>query len=414
MTNTRATSGMDSGGNRRQRALTAAYYLAFVTLGMAGAILGPTLPSLAEQTQSQLSEASFLFTAVAVGYLAGSLLAGQLYDRVAGNTVMATGLFVMGLMLLLTPFLPQIRLLILVIAILGVAQGTVDVGGNALLVWVHGRSVGPFMNGLHFFWGLGALISPIIVGQTLLARGEISWAFWALAVMTVPVAIWLLRLSSPAARTEAQSQDGTTKAQDRTSPRPASRERAVVLMVTLLLFLFVGVESGFGGWIYSYALALDLSSTTTAAYLTSAYWGALTFGRLLAIPIASRVRPRWILLADAVGCLASVTVLLLWPRTPLATWVATISMGLFMASVFPTAITLAEHRVTITGQITGWFLVGASMGGMTLPLVMGQIFESVSPQSAMALTAIYLILAMGVLFTLVFYSERQLPNKQTL
>jgi fucose permease len=185
-------------------------------------------------------------------------------------------------------------------------------------------------------------------------------------------------------------------------------------MVTLLLFLFVGVESGFGGWIYSYALALDLSSTTTAAYLTSAYWGALTFGRLLAIPIASRVRPRWILLADAVGCLASVTVLLLWPRTPLTTWVATISMGLFMASVFPTAITLAEHRVTITGKITGWFLVGASMGGMTLPLVMGQIFESVSPQSAMALTAIYLILAMGVLFTLVFYSERQLPNKQTL
>lgn len=405
---------MDSGSSRRRRSLTAAYYLSFVALGMAGAVLGPTLPGLAEQAQSRLSEASFLFTAVAVGYLAGSLLAGRLYDRVPGNPVMAAGLLVMALTLALTPFLPQIWLMVLVIAVLGMAQGTVDVGGNALLVWVHGRSVGPFMNGLHFFWGLGALVSPIIIGQVLLARGDISWAFWILAVITAPVAIWLLRLSSPTGGTETQSPEGTAGAQAAYPPQPASRERTVVLLVTLLLFLFVGVEGGFGGWIYSYALALDLSGATAAAYLTSAYWGALTFGRLLAIPIASRVRPRWILLADAIGCLASVTVLLLWPKSPLATWAATIGMGLFMASVFPTAITLAEHRITITGKITGWFLVGASMGGMTLPLLMGQLFETISPQSAMALLALYLTLAAAILLALVFRSERRLSNKQTL
>jgi len=399
---------MDSGGNRRRWSLTAAYYLAFVALGLAGAILGPTLPGLAEQTRSRLSEASFLFTAIAVGYLAGSLLGGRLFDRVPGNPLMAAGLLVMASMLALTPFVPQIWFLILAITILGAAQGMVDVGGNTLLVWVHGRKVGPFMNGLHFFWGLGAFISPIIVGQALLTGGEISWAFWVLAVMLLPVAIWLLRLASPTPQSQSQAPIGTTGALETVDPRPVIRERTVVLLVTLLLFLFVGAEAGFGGWIYSYAVALDLSSATAAVYLTAAYWGALTFGRLLAIPVASRVRPGWILLTAAGGCLASASVLLLWPQSPSATWVATIGMGLFMASVFPTALTLAERRMTITGRITGWFLVGASMGGMTLPLLMGQLFESVSPQSAMALLTVYLILALGALLVLLFYSERRL------
>jgi fucose permease len=288
------------------------------------------------------------------------------------------------------------------------AEGTVDVGGNTLIVWVHGRKVGPYMNALHLAWGLGAFLFPIIVSRALLISGGIGWSFWILAALLLPVAVWLLRLPSPAA--PATNPEPATNSLAAGQQGFMTRERTVVILVTLLLFLFVGAEAGFGGWIYSYALALDLTNVTVAAYLTSAYWGALTFGRLLGIPIASWVRPRWILLIDAGGCLTSVAVLLLWPGSPAATWASTIGMGLFMASVFPAALTLAERRVAITGRITSWFLVGASMGGMTLPLLMGQLFEAVSPQSAMALLAVYLIFALAVLVVLAFHSRRRLPN----
>ena len=43
-----------------KRSTTAAYYLAFVVLGLILAIVGPTLPYLAEQTGSQVSQISFL------------------------------------------------------------------------------------------------------------------------------------------------------------------------------------------------------------------------------------------------------------------------------------------------------------------------------------------------------------------
>jgi FHS family Na+ dependent glucose MFS transporter 1 len=355
-----------------------------------------------------LAEISFLFTAVSLGYLVGSLLGGRQYDRVPGHLLMAANLLVMAFVLAIAPLVPQIWILALVMVVLGIAEGTVDVGGNTLIVWVHGRRVGPYMNALHFCWGFGAFLFPIIVSQALSISGGIRWSFWILAVLVLPVAAWLLRLPSPAPPAAGPGQAGGTTALDQ--PDRSTQERLAVVLVTLLLFLFVGAEGGFGGWIYSYALAFDLASATVAAYLTSAYWGALTVGRLLGIPIARWLRPRWILLIDAVGCLLSAAVLLLWPGSPLATWVSTLGMGLFMASAFPAALTLAERRVAITGRITSWFLVGASLGGMTLPLLMGQLFESAGPQSAMALLVLYLAMALAILLVLTFRSQRRLSN----
>ena len=56
----------------------------------------------------------------------------------------------------------------------------------------------------------------------------------------------------------------------------------------LFYFLYIGYEAGFGVWIYTYALKLGLGTEITAAYLTSAFWAAFTFGRFLGIPTARR------------------------------------------------------------------------------------------------------------------------------
>jgi FHS family Na+ dependent glucose MFS transporter 1 len=390
-----------------QRSKTIGYYAAFFALGLATAALGPTLPSLAEHTQTDLSEISFLFIALSLGYLIGAFQSGRLYDRVAGHPLMAAGLIIMALTMAAAPLIPMLWLLAAALLILGMAEGAVDVGGNSLLVWVHGRRVGPYMNGLHFFFGLGAFFSPIIIAQAVMVSGDIVWAYWTLALLLLPAAGWLLRWSSP--RAQAASLDESVGRGSAAQPKCGPRERLLIALIALLLFLYVGAEAGFGGWIFTYAVALNLSGDMIAAYLTSAFWGALTVGRLLAIPIATRVRPRWVLLGDLTGCLASAGILILWPYSSKATWVGTIGLGFFMASIFPTALTLAGRHMTITGQITGWFLVGASMGAMILPWLIGQLFESVGPQSTMVAIAVDLVMAMGVFATLMLFLAR---NKQ--
>ena len=132
-----------------------------------------------------------------------------------------------------------------------------------------------------------------------------------------------------------------------------------MFLISTFIFLYVGAESGYGGWISTYALATGWDNEAEAALLTSAFWGALTAGRLLAIPMAVRFRPRTILIADLAGCLASISIMILWPNSYTLLWVGSIGLGFSMASVFPTAITLAERRMTITGGISRWFFAGA-------------------------------------------------------
>jgi fucose permease len=379
---------------------TIGYFAVFVVLGMETSILGPTLPGLAQQTAAQLAAISYLFTGHALGYMGGSFFGGRLYDRVPGHLVVVAMLALMATVLVLVPWIPVLWLLIPAWILLGVSGGALDVGGNTLMIWVHGRQVGPFMNALHFFFGLGSFLIPIIVAQAMALSGSFPWAYRVLALLVIPVALWMARVPSPASPNAANSQaDSERQAEAKTQPGVDARR--TVILICLLLGLYVGAEAAFGGWIYTYAVALDLSDVTTAAYLTSAFWGALTVGRLLAIPLATRFRPRSILFADLTGCLLSVGILLAGSGSVTATWLGAMGLGLSMASIFPTAMSLAEHRIPITGQVTGWFLVSASIGGMLLPWLIGQLFEPIGPQLTMLAILLDLVAAMLVLIVLV-------------
>ena len=153
-------------------AKTVGYYLAFIVLGLITGVFGPTLPDLARNTQATLNQISIIFAARSIGYLAGSFLSGRLYDRVRGHWIIAAVLLATALAFVLIPVIPLLGLLAAVVFALGIAEGAIDVGGNALIVWVHHDRVGPFMNGLHFFFGIGAFISPIVIAQVVL-----DWRF---------------------------------------------------------------------------------------------------------------------------------------------------------------------------------------------------------------------------------------------
>ncbi len=372
----------------KRLAITFGYYAAFIGLGLTTASLGPTLQNLADNTHSTLGQVSYLFTARSLGYLLGSLLGGRLYDRIQGHRVAGAVLLVMALTLALAPFIPILWLLTFDLLILGVGEGALDVGGNTLLVWLHRDRVGPFMNGLHFFFGVGAFLSPVIIAQAILNLGAFAWGYGLLALLLLVPMAWLPPLPSPVSKAQSEGR------------APERINYLLVGMIALFFFLYVGAESSYGGWVFTYATALKLADAANAAYLTSAFWGALTVGRLLAIPVARRFRPSQILLADLLGCGISLAVILAFPGSLLATWIGTIGVGLSMASIFPTMISLAGDWMATTGQITSFFFVGASTGGMFLPWVIGQLFEPVGPQVTMIAIFTNILLDLAVLAAL--------------
>ncbi len=160
------------------------------------------------------------------------------------------------------------------------------------------------------------------------------------------------------------------------------------------------MELGFGNWIYTYSLKLNLENEITAARLAAAFWGAFTFGRLLGVWISTRMRSKPILFMDIIGCAISIAIIIVGRQSSTALWIGTLGLGLSMASIFPTLIMLAGERMVITGTITGWFLVGAGVGSMLLPWLIGQVFVITGPQ---AMTTVLLVALVSFVLVLLFF-----------
>ena len=375
--------------------VTAAYYLAFILLGLTVAADGPALLKLAEHTSSTLDQISLIFIFGSLGYLVGSYIGGRVYDRVPGHRFMSGVLIFLGIIIALVPVVSSRWALFAVVLILGLAKGALDVGCNTLLLWVHNETVGPFMNGLHAFFGVGSFIAPLIVAQVIAVTDDINWVYWFFAVAAFPIAIWIWNLPSPAAR--------TVPAHHENAPFPI----LPVLIMVLCFVLYVGGEAGYGAWIYTYAFTLKFGTEVTAAYLTSAFWGSFTLGRLLGIWVSMRARSLTILVLDFAGCLVSLALILFFNDSAAFLWIGTILFGISQASIFPTFLTLAEERMHVTGTITGWFLVGAGMGGMILPWLIGQAFVRIGAGAMIGIILANVILNVLMLFFFTKVSVKQ-------
>jgi len=382
---------------------SAVYFAGFVALGLAMAIIGPTLPILAENTGSQISQIGILFTVRSLGGLIGAPLTGRLYDRRPGHKILALVLLAMALMLALLPLGNHLWQLALVVFFLGIVEIGLDIGGNTLLMWLHGERVSPYMNALHFFFGVGAFFAPIILAQMLLLNegpAGVRWTYWLIALLMLPVAAWVWRTASP---------ESPEKANGNQNARPVPR--LILFFLIALFFLYVGAEVSFGGWIYSYALQQGLATAVSAAYLTSLFWGALMVGRLISVPLARWVPPRGMLAGALVGCLFSSALLLSRPDSMPVLYAGTAAMGLFMAVIFPTLLSFAERRMTISGRVTSWFFIGATLGAMSLPWLAGQVLDRVSPLAFLGLVAAILVAEMVVFLLLVLISWTR-PEKR--
>jgi fucose permease len=378
-------------------AVTALYYLSFVMLGLFTSSLGPTLPYLAGNVGATLQAASILFAARSFGYMMGALVGSRLYDKVAGHTLICAVLLGMSGVLALIPFVALLWLLTLSMFVLGALESTLDTGANTLLVWLHREKVGPFMNGLHFMFGVGAFLVPIVVAQATLHLGSPSWAYWFLALLPLPLLLVFTRLPSP--RAEARPQEA--------SGAPSRSVRSpLVLLIAGFFFFYAGVEIAFGNWIYSYAAQVGIADEITANYLTSAFWGAFTLGRLFTVPLALKLRPRQLLWLCQAGAAASLLPMLLAPQHTLLMWLGSIGLGVAIAAVFPTMITLAERNMTIQGSTMGVFFVGVSLGAMTIPWLIGQFFER-APYGMLITVAASFVLSTLMLLLILTQTHRQ-------
>jgi FHS family Na+ dependent glucose MFS transporter 1 len=347
---------------------SAMYFLLLLSLGLDWAVIGPALPALAAQTGRTLGAIGMVFFLGAAGGALGTLLSGWIFDWAPGRIVLGAAQLGSAALMFLMPHIPWFGLLLGLFIVKGIGAGAINTGANTLLSWTHREKAGPFVNALHFFYGLGSFLSPFLLGLVIASGATYRNAFHLLAGIDAVIGMLvLLTLHSPVPLPK-QPADGSAEV-------PALRVAPIVLSAAFFLFFYVGAELTFGGWISTYAITLHMADVVRAAYLTSAFWLVFTLGRLISIPAAIRFSPRQIIPVALTGCAVFLGLLILVPGSSAVLWIAAAGTGFCMAPIWPTGYTLAGQSLRLTARVSSLILLGDGIGGMVLPGLMGLLME---------------------------------------
>jgi fucose permease len=375
---------------------TILYSLAFVSLGFGSGSLGSTLPALAAQTNAEMKQISNIFIARSFGTMIGSWMIGRFYDRIAGHPLLATSLLAVAAAMALVPSAAQLPVLLALSAFMGIALASINVGGNALIALVHGERVRPFISVLHFAFGVGGYLAPLLVAQLERRADGLQLTYWLLALATVPVALFTFLSPSPLLR-EHRSFDSA-----------ASAPALMIALFAVFAFTQSGAEATAMGWYFSYAVESGMDRQA-AAYLNSGFWAAFTVGRLATIWMSIRFNAASLIVAGlSISLLIAIGLLVSTPA-PLFLWLGAIGLGLAVAPVYPNAFGLAERMVGLSGKITGLLLVGSAVGNMFWPWLTGQFFKSHGPQMMALVIALNLFGSLAIIAILILRPPR--PEK---
>ncbi|KAJ7999065.1 hypothetical protein DPEC_G00211540 [Dallia pectoralis] len=151
---------------------TLTYWSVFFSFGLCIAFLGPTILDLRCQTQSSLQDITWVFFAQQLFLMLGSAIGGLFKKTLCFSlSALLISSLVISVVFSIIPLCHHVLMLAVAMAISGTAMGVIDTISNLQLVKLYQKDSAVFLQVLHFFIGLGALVSPL-VADPFLADGN--------------------------------------------------------------------------------------------------------------------------------------------------------------------------------------------------------------------------------------------------
>lgn len=257
-----------------------------------------------------------------------------------------------------------------------------------MLLWLHGEAVGPYMQAMHFCFAVGALASPLVLRLVQTVTNSHATAFVVFGGVCLSLVAPLCLLRSVPPRTSESALDGNGQPGPR-DKRVVRQEWLLVLSAAWVLFMYVGLETGFGGFIVTYDVKGPPGlSEGDGQFMSSVYWGAIAVGRGSSIWAATRFTPTQMLVVSVVGSAASAALMLVFHAAPAVLWFGSATFGLCMACIFPTVVSLAETFMRVQGKHASVFVIGAGIGEMIIPTTIAFTIDNVGSVSFLVIITV--------------------------
>lgn len=345
-------------------------YMAFISLGLPDSLLGAAWPVMHQDLGVAISYAGIITMIIAMGTIISSLVSDWLTRKIGAGLV--TAISVMMTAVAMFGFATSNHFIMLCIWAVpyGLGAGAVDAALNNYVA-LHYAS--RHMSWLHCFWGVGASVSPYIMGQCL-TRGYGWDGGYRLVGVIQAVLTIMLFVSLPLWKKQNNTKDATS-----------TRARALTLKeifnikgVKLVLMTFLGycaLESTAGLWASSYLVEYRGLDSQLAAKFASLFFLGITFGRFLGGFIADKMGDklliRWGIIIIMIG-----TILIGIPvGGSSAALMGLVVIGLGCAPVYPAIIhsTPANFGHENSQAIIGIQMASAYVGSTLMPPLFGLI-----------------------------------------
>jgi fucose permease len=368
--------------------------VAFVLIGWAALTLPALIRSIRDQFGQDDAGIGALYLLYAVAYASGSLVGGILVERAGRRVVLVAGPLLLSGGLVAMALAPGWGIFLAATLPMGLGIGAVDGGVNGLFLDAFREGRGRALNTLHVFFSLGALGSPLVMGQ-LVERG-VAWEsiLVATAIASLPVAALFAVLAMPTGLRSPATDTRDTAASPAASPAALGGLGVPIVLLAVAIGFYVAGQAGVTNWLVRF---LEPAPLDIATLTLSLYWAGLTVGRIVSVRVADRfdhVRFTSVaLLLLAAAWLAAIAV----PSLPARMALFTLA-GFASAPIYPMLMVIAGDRYPDrSGAVSGVLATSAIAGSIVYPPLMGFLSVVVGLQVAMVGAALLLLVSVGAL-----------------
>ena len=334
------------------------------SLGVIFAILGSIKLKLVERLSIDDAQVGKLFSTLMFSALIASLIIGPLTDIAGYGAIAFTGFALSGISLWLLAVARSYRSAVVACFLLGIAAIGVNTG-NVLgpTVLFDGQDPSRASNLLNILFGLGALITPLILAFAIGAIGYKKTVGLIGAILFVQIVLpFFAEFPSPG------------RAFDFVYSLRLLANPAVVLG-GMGLFCSIAVQSCLAGFITTYLKSYQFSDAT-AGTLLSGFWVALILARIIATTMPPAVAPGLVL--PIISLLMAITIgIMIIVHSPFAAAICALLSGFFLGPVFPTLVGESLSKTDAiaagtAGSVFGLIFAAGLCGGIIVPTLTGK------------------------------------------
>lgn len=373
--------------------LLAIIYLAFISLGLPDSLLGSAWPVMYKELNAPISYAGIISMIISAGTILSSLFSDKLTRKLGTGLVTSMSVLLTAGALFGFSVSHTFILLCLFSIPYGLGAGAIDAALNNYVA-LHYNS--RHMSWLHCFWGVGASISPYIMGYALGAGLGWRKGYGMVSLIQIFLTV-ILFFSLPLWKKKGTATPDSEDYEAPLSLKDALKIKGVILIL-LTFFGYCAFESTCGLWASSYLVEHRGIDSRTAANFASLFYLGITLGRFICGFFSDKVGDKTMIRLGLSTVLAGLLLIALPIASNLTALAGLLITGLGAAPVYPSIIhsTPTNFGKENSHAIIGIQMASAYVGSTFLPPVFGMIAEHITIAAYPFYLVFFVLLSFGM------------------